>query len=152
MLIRIREWRLKHSKKVALQRIRKHSAVLGHDLSQLSDEALEKGIGRAAVVFSQAGVSADEAAKAFRLVASQCNRFQANMKFLEEQRIKGKVVATVVGHPEWENVCVSCGCEIKISDGKTCQRCSLLGGRQVVDYDDLKKLTGEIAQLEIGSE
>lgn len=70
MLIRIREWRLKRSKKAALERIRKHAAALGHDLSMLSDEDLEKGINKAAIAMSQAGIAADEAAKAFRLLAA----------------------------------------------------------------------------------
>lgn len=70
MLIKIKEWRMERSKKAALKRIRKHAAALGRDLSIFSDDELEKGINKAAIVMTQAGIAADEAAKAFRLLAA----------------------------------------------------------------------------------
>ena len=70
MFIKIREWRTQRAKKTVLNRIRKHAAALGHDLSMLSDDDLEKGINKAAIAMYQAGIAADEAAKAFRLLAA----------------------------------------------------------------------------------
>jgi len=46
-------------------------------------------------------------------------------RYAEEQRITAHIRASLVGHPEWENACISCGCEIKLSQDTTCQKCEL---------------------------
>jgi hypothetical protein len=45
----------------------------------------------------------------------------------EELKVRGKTLATSVGHPEWENACLRCG-EVEIPiDQKECKRCTVRG-------------------------
>jgi hypothetical protein len=42
----------------------------------------------------------------------------------EIKRLEGKQRAAAAGHPEWENACATCGCELPV-DCDTCERCKL---------------------------
>jgi len=48
------------------------------------------------------------------------------MRQLQETKIRAKTRATLFGHPEWENACTRCGCELNIFDGDTCKTCSIV--------------------------
>jgi hypothetical protein len=43
----------------------------------------------------------------------------------EVARIEGRVRAKMAGHPEAENACKACGCELQLSQGETCYACQL---------------------------
>jgi hypothetical protein len=38
-------------------------------------------------------------------------------------RLEGKQRATAFGHPEWQNACADCGCELPLA-GSRCQACT----------------------------
>ena len=40
----------------------------------------------------------------------------------EVNRLEGKQRAAAAGHPEWENACAGCGCELK-PGVERCERC-----------------------------
>jgi len=41
----------------------------------------------------------------------------------EVLRLEAKGRAAAAGHPEWENACVVCGCELKEHTKSKCERC-----------------------------
>jgi len=41
----------------------------------------------------------------------------------EVRRLEGKQRAVAAGHPEWENACKGCGCELSL-DEDMCVECS----------------------------
>jgi hypothetical protein len=40
----------------------------------------------------------------------------------EVRRLEGKQRAIAAGHPEWDNACAGCGCELLL-DAETCREC-----------------------------
>jgi len=49
----------------------------------------------------------------------------AAQRDLEESRARGKQRAAAVGHPEWPNACLSCGCSTDIDQGAVCYPCQV---------------------------
>lgn len=45
----------------------------------------------------------------------------------EVQRLEAKRRATAAGHPEWDNACARCGCELKTTGIVTCADCDKEG-------------------------
>jgi hypothetical protein len=41
----------------------------------------------------------------------------------EVRRLEGKRRAVAAGHPEWDNACTVCGCELS-GDAERCDRCN----------------------------
>ncbi|GFO63320.1 hypothetical protein M1B72_10700 [Geomonas paludis] len=41
----------------------------------------------------------------------------------EVRRLEAKKRATEAGHPEWDNACASCGCQLAGTDDKFCESC-----------------------------
>jgi hypothetical protein len=41
----------------------------------------------------------------------------------EVQRLEAKQRAVAAGHPEWENACAICGCQLAVVMVVTCGRC-----------------------------
>lgn len=44
---------------------------------------------------------------------------------LEEATARSRQRAIAAGHPEWGNACMSCGCEMQISDQGQCYSCQI---------------------------
>ena len=42
----------------------------------------------------------------------------------EVKRLEAKMRAINAGHPEWDNACVACGCELSNTDTNRCRQCS----------------------------
>jgi len=42
----------------------------------------------------------------------------------EVQRLEAKARAMALGHPEWNNACARCGCELKTAEITTCADCA----------------------------
>jgi len=40
----------------------------------------------------------------------------------EIRRLEGKARAAASGHPEWQNACAGCGCELSVA-AESCERC-----------------------------
>jgi len=55
------------------------------------------------------------------IVERAVKRLQAE----DERRARAKQVAQAVGHPEWNNVCRECGCELKGFTSELCSDCGL---------------------------
>lgn len=41
----------------------------------------------------------------------------------EIQRLEAKNRAAAPGHPEWDNACAGCGCQLKAINVEKCDRC-----------------------------
>ena len=41
----------------------------------------------------------------------------------EIRRLEGKERATKAGHPEWQNACAGCGCELPV-EADSCEPCT----------------------------
>ncbi|MBJ6750199.1 hypothetical protein [Geomonas anaerohicana] len=41
----------------------------------------------------------------------------------EVRRLEAKKRAGEAGHPEWDNACASCGCQLAGTDDKFCEHC-----------------------------
>jgi hypothetical protein len=52
------------------------------------------------------------------------NQYNDEME-AEVQRLEAKGRAVDAGHPEWENACALCGCELKSRTVARCEICSL---------------------------
>jgi hypothetical protein len=48
----------------------------------------------------------------------------------EIRRLEARNRAIAAGHPEWDNACAVCGCELTESSGDTCGQCRQAGTRQ----------------------
>ena len=44
----------------------------------------------------------------------------------EVGRLEAKGRARAAGHPEWDNACAVCGCELKATTQTKCENCSLV--------------------------
>jgi len=51
------------------------------------------------------------------------NQYNEEME-AEVTRLESRGRAIAAGHPEWENACVCCGCELKERSISLCERCS----------------------------
>jgi len=50
------------------------------------------------------------------------NQYNDEME-AEIQRLEAKGRALAAGHPEWDNACADCGCELNGSAKSICERC-----------------------------
>ena len=52
------------------------------------------------------------------------SQYNAEME-AEVQRLEAKERARAAGHPEWDNACSACGCELESRANSKCENCSL---------------------------
>lgn len=66
LLAQYRQWRANRERRRAFRSIRGHLAFFGFDTSQMTDEEIEQAVVNLGRVAATAGVSAEQAVRAFR--------------------------------------------------------------------------------------